>query len=446
MSLALLLPLLAAPQDNITLSEGAHVHGLCWFRMVRAGQSLSEELRDVGEGAWAEVAAWTGQPEGPLEAPFLVNLYAKRREYASAVEGTVAGASEGTVAWGHWESRQVHVKVQPVLDERKYDELGLPQGTLRRAAREVARLAILDAAGAHDLAPRWFTEGLSAWAAQRGMVAIERASDDLALCPLRSTAVVRVQGLARSGRLPLLQDVLLDDPGELTDPERRALHEVLFEHLAQDDAWRALGPRLARGLRGEALLAELELDSLEAGFLAWLEGQRAPWRQELGELGLHAEGLQQLTLKGESARCWATTPPPPQPYTIQGEYLLYKNGEGVGQVNVMLGRLGEDYIMFTFNTRGGVVVFRYDSAMDAAGEPPFVEIQRRPLETPLPARTWVPFSIHVNEEGQVSGVVGEHELIPFDTTGRAMDGAWGIGTFAGSIGIWRDVECVPGKR
>ena len=92
MSLALLLPLLVAPQDNITLSEGAHVHGLCWFRMVRAGQALSEELRDVGEGAWAEVAAWTGQPEGPLEAPFLVNLYAKRREYASAVEGTVVAS------------------------------------------------------------------------------------------------------------------------------------------------------------------------------------------------------------------------------------------------------------------------------------------------------------------------------------------------------------------
>jgi len=444
MSFALLLPLLVASQDDFSLSEGAHVHALCWFRMVRAGGALSEELRDAGEAAWAEAAAWTGQPEGPLEAPFLVNLYAKRREYVGAVEGTVSGAAEGSVAWGHWESRQVHVKIQPVLDERKYDALGLPHGTLRQAAREVARLAVIDAGGDPDLAPRWFLEGLAGWSAQRGLESIERASNDLARCPHRSTAAAQAQELLRAGRLPQLREVLLDAPGPLTAAERMALHEVLFEHLAEDEAWRARGPRLARGWKGEALLAELDIDALEAGFFTWLEALRPPWREELGSLGFHMDGLQQLTFKGESASCWATAPPPPPPYTIRGEFYLYKDREGMGQVNVMLGRLGEDYIMFAFNTQGGAVAFRYDSAMDAAGQPPFVEIQGKTLDPPLPPRTWVPFAIHVDEDGQVSGEVGDEDLMPFDTTGRRMDGAWGIGTFAGSIGVWRDVECVPG--
>jgi hypothetical protein len=450
--LTILLPLLTAPltplQDDFLLTEGAHVHGLCWFHMERAGEALSEELRDVGEAAWSEVAAWTGAADEPLETPFVLNLYAKRKQFASAVEGTVAGASKNTTAWGHWESRQVHLKVQPILSERTYSELGLPPLSLRKAAREVAGLALTEASGGDpSLAPaRWFREGLAGWAAQRAMVSQERAVDGLG-CPAWSTSFDVVQELQRGGRLPLLSEVLLDAPGELGLAERRALHEVFFTYLASDEAWLARGPRLARGWKGEALLAEVDADGLEAGFLAWLATQAPIWHEDAPALAHHLEGLQQTPVKGGSSRCWAVEPPPEGSYTVRGEYFLYRDSDAMGQVNVMLGRLEDDYLSVSFNTVVGVHAWRYSAARDADGEPPFIELTSKFMDPQLAHRRWTPFAIHYDQDQErVTVEVGEERLRPLDTTGRDMHGAWGLGTFTGSIGVWRDVECVPSER
>ena len=448
----LLLSLLVSPapsqQDDYLLSEGPHVQGLCWFRAERAGEALSEELLEVGEASWEAARGWTGLAAGPLEAPFLVNLYAKRKEFSASVEAIESGASKNRTAWSHWPSRQAFVKVLPILTERTYSELGLPPLTLREVAREVARLHLLEAShGDPALAPAdWFLEGVMGWCAQEAMVQIQRANHGLE-APAWSTPFHDVQRLQAEGLLPSLSRLLTDDVDGLAPSRIQALQQVLVAFLAGQDQVRALGPRLARGLKGDALLAELEVDDLELAFLAWVSAQSPQWYEDAPAMARHMDGLQQTPVKGESSRCWSTAAPPAGSYTIRGEFLLYRGADPMGQVNVMLGRDGDDYISVSFNTVVGVHAWRYNSARDAEGKPPFIEITSKALEPALRPRVWTPFAVHYDDsQERVTIEIGDERLRPFDTTGRPMSGHWGLGTFIGSVGVWRGVECVPYQR
>jgi hypothetical protein len=450
MNAAHLLALLALPvpsvrlpaQDGLLVAEGTLAHGVCWFHAERAGTRLAEELRDVAEAAWIAARPWTGAP-AELDSPLTVNLYAKRKEFVAAVDGTQPGASKGRVAWGDWGSRQVHVKLRPLMGERSFEQIGLPAPSLRAAAGEVAGLARGAATDGERRGPRWFNEGLDRWCAEQAMGAIGRALDGVHE-PAWSTLIARTQDLARGGRLPTVAELVADEPGELNHAERLALHAVFFDYLAQagGEPWTKLAPRVAAGLSGEALAELLDTEPHEAGFPSWLNAQQPAWVEDHPALADHGEGWVQTPLKGRNAVCWSTTPPPAKGYTIRGEFYVYRDSGGKGQVNVVLGRLPNgDFISVSFNTPMGVHAWRFDAAKDAAGEAPFVEVTSKVLDPPLSARNWIAFEIHVVDE-RVFVTVGDTDLAPFDTVGRPMDGLWGLGTLAGSIGLWRGVECV----
>ncbi|MDA1264227.1 MAG: hypothetical protein O2816_04015 [Planctomycetota bacterium] len=448
MTTALLLSLLALPatavsiQDDYLLAEGQHVDGLCWFRAVRACEALPRELCDVGSATWRHVAPWVGVDAGPLERKLLVNLYAKRTEFVSAVEGIQPGASAGVTLWSDWGVRQIHAKVQPILSERTYEDVGVPATTLRGVAEEVARLALLDATEGEALAPRWFVEGLVVSGAQAALVEVGRAFSGVEE-PEWSTAIAVCQTLGQEGRLPSVTDLLQDASEELRPAERRALHGIFFAYLAAEgEGWEELGPRVARGLKGEALLAEVDVDGLEGGFATWLHGQRPLWIEAEPALAGCDSHYVQTPLKGNNAVSWSTLPPPEGPYEIRGEFLVYRNDINMGQVNVVLGRVGDDYLSVSFNTQNGVHAWAYTAELERKGEPPFREVTSKALDPLLPSRAWIEFAIRVADE-RVAIRVGEHELYPFDTTGRPMTGAWGVGTFTGSVGQWRNLEVVP---
>ena len=409
--------------------------GLCWFHTERAGEALPEELRDVGEAAWREVCAWTGRDaEEPLEVPITINLYPKRKLFVAAVESIESGASKDRAAWGDPDSHQIYVKVQPLLGEWPFLEIGIPEVSLRAAAREVAVMAMAQVEGGAFTHP-WLREGLAELVAERALIAIGRASAAGA-APADSTALWRVRELARAGRLPTVAEILAGEIGDLGGAERRALHGVWLRYLASREE-----PSAIVGLAaGEGQ----DLEEFERGFPAWLEAQTPIWHEETPATAVHGEGLAQTAIRGQNALCWAVEPPPSGSYEIRGEFLLYHNEEAMGQANVLLGLLDTgDYISVAFHTPTGVLLWRYDSALARQGKPAFVALTSKTITPPFAAREWVPFSVRYDaQQERIFVEVAGTRLRPQDTTGRDMSGAWGLGVLPGMPALWRGVECV----
>lgn len=433
MKIPLLLCLALVPQaeDDYTLAEGTHVHGLCWFRMERAGVTLAEEVRDVGESAWTRASRWCDVEPGE---PWTVNICAERKEFVGMVEGLQPGAAKGTSSFAHWESRQVFAKVQPMQKERTFDQLGMPAVTLRRVSWELAEQVMTEVGGGEDRSPLWLREGLAEYVAQQAMVENSRAQEGL-VCPAWSTFFAICQDLTLTGRMPSLEDILTGQSFEASDAERRAVHAVAFAYLTEQESFAPMVPLLARG-------EPLDLSPLMAGvgLDLWLYKKQPLWKEDSASLAVGVEGMVQVVAKGRDARCWRTGPPPAPEYKIEGEMHLYRDKDGMAQANVLFGRLHTgDYLQASFNSLRGFYVWSYDADADAEGKPAFTEVVKAPTYN-TPARKWVPFSIVVQgDEARVK--IDNIKMPPFSTKGREMVGLWGVGSFAGTSVVWRNLSC-----
>ncbi len=438
------LPPDAASQDH-HFAEGEHLHAVCWFHSELAGDRLAEELRDVGEAAWEIAGAWIGLGSEPPEIPLTLNAFETRRDFRDAVEGIRSGASEGRTAWGDWESRQVHVRLMPVLSDRVLNRVGSPVGSLRGVAVEVARLALREASGGELLAPAWFADGLAAWVADRALVRCGRALEGSA-DPWFSTRILLAQELEAAGRAPLLEELLTDAESELAEAERRALLEVLFAHLderlGEEEGWQALTPRISRGLSGSELLEALSevipLAELDRGWRIWLAQQEPPWEEEIASFSPHPEGWVQLARPKTGATCWVHPPAPATPHRIRGEFFIFPNKLGQAQVFLRIGRGDGDHLLLDVDLKGSVTLWVHEPSAAEAER----AVARRPLEPRMQPRTWIPFEVSVLAD-EVLVEVGGREPALFRVRGRPLGGHWGVTTKGGCTTLWRGLECEP---
>lgn len=440
-------------QDHPTeiVQYGDHFTVICWFVGERTQDRLASETLRVVEHTWAGASALYGVAPDPLgDLVFQINVDDTRKTFLSRVNGIQAKAVEKDFGWSHHGSRAAFVRLQPPAPERVLDQLGMPPRTLRRAAREAARLARLEASGGIDAAPAWFAEGSAAWLAERAMQAEGRSAPGFE-SPFLGTRLHRVRVALGEQRLPSLEEFLAGAQGLLELQEVDALRELFFTFLMQSsslEAWTALGPGLATGLATgqpiENLIAELstllDLDQaldLEPAFHTWLDGLRPLWREEVPSMSVHPEGWIQTPILGRNAACWAVEPAGPEAYEISGEFMLFRDRTGMGQANVLLGELDGNFIQVMFNTVTGVKVFEYD--LESAEYKP---ITSKGLEIPYPILEWVAFRVWYEDERVFIEVHGQ-ALRPFDVTGRDMSGAWGVGAYKGTSLIWRNLGIAP---
>lgn len=457
-ALTLVAAALPGPPQDGPYAEGPHVQVRCHFHSERVGDDLAAEVRDVAERVWSGARVLHGVSAEPLERPFELHLYATRkgeRGYEAAVNGLQPGAARGTVRWSHWGARSVHVRVRPVATDRMLELAGLPPEPLRNSARGVAVLARLEATGGEDRAPGWFAAGAAGWLADRALVEQGRAAPGDRGVWL-STALATVRRLQAAGDLPALEE-LLADRLEPTSPGRSALQAAFFAFLTGRlggvEGWGELGPALTRGTDFDpgsdpgaglgALATALgwderaaELPRLEREFHAWLRARAPLWEEQDPALAHHPEGWVQAPVI-QNAICWRAAPPPAPAYEIRGEFELHRAKDGSGQVNLLVGRLGGDFLQVSANLQGGVVVWDYRAA---SGQ--FERIQSREWVVPMPVGEWVPFELLVADE-ELRVRIGGLPLLPVSVRGRDMTGQWGLGTFKGSTTLWRGLAIGP---
>jgi hypothetical protein len=66
-------------------------------------------------------------------------------------------------------------------------------------------------------------------------------------------------------------------------------------------------------------------------------------------------------------------------------------------------------------------------------------LQSKGWTTPFGLRDWQAFEIRVLEEDAYVSVANV-QLSPFSVLGRDMGGAWAVGTFKGSVTLWRNLR------
>ncbi len=447
-----LMPLAGAQdQPDYMIAESEHFHVLCWFYSERSGQTLPDALLLSGEEVMAQGALLFGGSKDVDAAPFQLFIYSTRKGasgYIAGAESVSPGSASGTVDLAHWASRSVHVRMRPFPVDRSLVELRVPTDCLRRASAGIAHLTRQDLAGGQDTAPRWFAEGAAQYLATRALAA--RGTDGLGDESIwLGTQVFVVRSLIADGRLPVLEDVLADSLGELEESAVESLHAVLFEflmeHLAtRGEAWGQLRARLTRGPRGPELLPVLEewlgdggIGGLEAHFHRWLQERRPAWNDAQPALQRHPEGWAQAPLQG-NAIAWRSESVPEPPYRIRGEFRAFLDPRtSTAQANILFGRLGEDFLQASIHSDAGISVWDHSHEKNS-----YEMLQSQAWSTPFQLPDWQPFEVRVlGEDAYVS--VANEQLPPFSIVGRDMGGGWAVGTFKGSVTLWRDLKIEP---
>ena len=447
-----LMPLVEAQdQPDFMLAEGEHLQVLCWFYSERTGQALPDALLLSGQEVMAQGLTLFGGSADAGTAPIQLFIYTTRKGasgYIAGAESVSPGSAPGTVDLAHWASRTVHIRMRPYPGDRPLVELGVPTDCLRRACAGIAHLTRQDLAGGQDTAPRWFAEGAAQYLATRALAG--RGTDGLGDASIwLGTQVLAVRRMIAGGSLPVLEDVMADSVGELEESAIESLHAVLFEflmeHLAdRGEAWGQLRTRLTRGVRGPALVSVLEewlgaggIGGLEAHFHRWLQERGPAWDDAQPALQRHPEGWAQAPLQG-NAIAWRKETVPEPPYRISGEFRTFLDQRtSTAQANVIFGRLGADFLQVSIHSDTGVSVWDYSQEKDN-----FEMLQSKGWSTPFQLRDWQPFEVRVLGEDAYVRVASE-QLSPFSVLGRDMRGDWAVGTFKGSVTLWRNLSIEP---
>ena len=466
----------AAQSYDYPAVAGESVDVVCWFMRLAHGERMATDLMKLGDTLAGEASGTYGLDAPPQRV--VMNAYEARvgKAHPGLVDSADAlepGLAEGTACVHHWETRGVHVKVQPVAGDPLTTEVGFPTMSLRKAGVELAHLLRRDATGGADLAPRWFARGSALWLADRALVSMGRAEADEA-CPAVSTRVQLVLGLRDTGRLPTIEEVLAGRPGDpeagdLTEEEAVALESSLVRYLVDRlgrEGFLRLGPRLTRAASAAEAEAHLRAalegaepagdgPGIDAGFLGWLDARPAHWIEEVPGFYLHPEGRISVPFGRESGLTWAGLPPAKE-YVVRAEVRILRNRNGIGQANVCLGRLPNgDYLVIALSTTEGVKAWTYDAA--SAG---FNEMTRVEMGKGLRHQRWYRITVRVSasqpgaEPDRVTVFVrdlGDPDaksvrMRPLPVDGRDMSGAWGVGCLANSATVWRDLTIEPYER
>lgn len=427
----------AASQDeperrDYQYAEGRAFEVFATWSSEQGGDATAEQALRVAEAVAAQLAARTGlhlAPEGEQPARALINLYQRPKDLGQ-LRRSMGMEPEAGQPFMEAGGGVMHLAIQPALSNRTLSEVGLPSWTLRQIGRKAGSSWVERVAPGQLAGPAsWAWEGLVLGAVQ---AALERSgqAQTASLDPSLGQEYSAVAALLEQGQQP--QDLLaLESQTAAGRGVRRVLAGALVAPQGQ-----GLGEWLRSG--GDPLAAlEDPLGLLQAARASFVGKEL-----EVAAYGTVERGWVQAALGNRSSRCWSREPVGREEYTLSGRLTLYaplvksnKKARPGGQVNLLLGRVGEEYISVVFNTITGVTVYRYEAL---TGEYRILVEQKSGAF--VPANT--PFEFRV----QIGPKIGSIELngrpiTTFTTDGRDMTGQYGTGAQAGcGVALWTELR------
>ncbi|MFT7679078.1 MAG: hypothetical protein ACI8QC_003077 [Planctomycetota bacterium] len=391
------------------------------WRLEGTGDALAEQAVVFADRVAELLSARTGlqlAAEGE-EAPLaLINLYQRPKDLGQVRKGMGLEPDSGA-PFCEPGGLTAHVAVQPAVANLLLRAQGIPPWVLCVIGEQAGHSWVERAApGQWAGAAGWAWNGLVLNAVQTALLesgkALEPEHDPLLGWEGSQMQRQRDAGL---GIAELLGLALEDGAG-------RATRRVLAKALAAPEG-QSLGQVLSQG-DPLAQLADPSslLDAQQASFVGW----------ELNTPSIAPldDGWLQSTRGGTSSRCWSVAPVGREKFKLTARVILYaplmkpsKSVRPPGQTNLLLGRIGEDYISVTFNTISGLTVFNYQSL---TGEYRVLVKQTGGLHVP----TNVPFEFSVSIDKELGVVtLNGNQVATFSTSGRDMSGLYGMGAQAG---------------
>lgn len=443
MRLLPILPLLvlavaaAASQDEPKTRDYQYAEGKAFevfgnWASEQGGDATAEQAIRLADGVAQQLAERTGlslASEGEAPARALINIYQRPKDLGQ-IRRSMGLEPEAGRSFMEQGGGVLHVAMQPALTNRTLNEIGLPAWMLRKIGQQAGRSWVERAAPGQLAGPSaWIWEGLVLGAVQAAMEQDGQAQSAVREATLGYELGVVENALSEGQSLREL--LTLDLAGAAGRGARRILAGALVapEGLGLGQ-WLSMGGDPLSSLENPASLLGLA---------------RASYTGKELEVPAYAaldQGWIQAALGTRSSRCWTREPAGREDYSLVGRVTLYaplvKNNKKTrpgGQVNLLIGRVGEEYISVVFNTITGVTVFRYEAL---TGE--FRVLVKQKNGTFVPANE--PFEFKVSVGPKIGSVeLNGKPIATFTTEGRDMTGQYGTGAQAGcGLALWSELR------
>ncbi|MBL8857508.1 MAG: hypothetical protein JNL28_03255 [Planctomycetes bacterium] len=424
-------------------ARGAHFLVVAhWDSQASADTALAaaEAVVPFAESIFGQLA-----PVGAV--PIQIHLFASAAALAASEHARSHGAHALEGSFVCDESGSAFVAARPELDAVTLDLIGLPLPTrfdVAQAAFEAcARRAWTHAARL----PGWLYEGAAIWAAEEAVAARHWAKERDEE-PGAATRTLRAQVLLANGALPEWLALIEGVPAGLTRDERRAVLAQWFRFLKTSeqapllarlvDAARRSGAEadaqafVARAAR-TAVARDAAGAALQTGFEDWLRARAPAWQELHGALWPLGNVWAQAAGRDHNALTWRVLPPASSHYELKGELTILPGA--TRQANVLLGRAADAFVQVAFIADYGIDVFRFSAA-------PGKQAQWKKLATvaipELTEGTQHAFKL-VAHGARLVVWLADKPVLALDVPENALDGAFGLGAYAGSACLWREL-------
>lgn len=430
-----------AEDEPVTVREGRWFRVVCHFEHERAADDALAAVEAAGR-----IAAELYGLRAPAEADRPeVNLYRTIADYEAVEARLTKGRFKRNLAFAHYETQSAHVALQPPVSEEVLDGLGLPLLTQNLLAHEAAHTVRYRWMPTFRDHPMWLVDGAAIHIAVEAEL-VRRRIPGVTESPLSATEIRHVQRVLEEGRLPSADGILKDETDALSFYERYAVRWLFFRYLATGPHAKAFAGvmRKLRQLGGGADLGERlqkrVLDAtngaadLDAAFRAWARALEPAWEEVYRSLDVSGDAWFQAAFPGANAIAWRTAAAPAEGYDLAGSFEILP-GAGV-QMNVLLDRTPEGLVSVAMRSDGWVTVFEFDVASNRwTRRASFERESLRGLRGGA-------FSLRVRP-GSLAVEIDDAPAVEVALPGRTMRGPWGLGTQAGTCGLWREVVATP---
>lgn len=402
-----------------------HVHGL---DAKAAAQALDA----------CETAATVWNALEPIENSKLldVHLYRDRADYEAADQRLNAGALKRNGAFANWGDMSAHVWLQPPQSPKSLDELGLPLMTRRLLIHEATHLLRYASLPNHRSHPHWLADGIGQYISEKTMKQhgwIESAESD----PGFSTHIVRVQKLIHQQRLPSIRQVLDDEIDAFSFYDRYALRWMFVRFLDDSGVWKQVysearrigGGKSYRGRLARAVQDRLAAASLgDKEFAAYVLALIPRWHEATRSMNATGDVWVQTAFTNADAECWSSDAVSPS-WSVRGTLRI--SVDESQRLAVLFGGVGREAYSVSLSSVGGVVVSRR-----GAGDRKWEEVRRAACRA-IESNRDLAFEASIGGGALRLTIAGRTVIEQAVSTD--WSGTWGLGTNAGSTGVWKAI-------
>ncbi|MEM7234077.1 MAG: hypothetical protein AAF517_18010 [Planctomycetota bacterium] len=423
------------PGPDATVLDGPHFRVVLHFPCPTGAQ----DALDAAESAWPFVVDWYGMEPKRISSPLEIHVYEEVSDYERVEQSLTRGRFRSNLAFAHHQTRTGHIALQPKISQSAGYRIGLPSQTLRLIAHEAFHIATYYASSNARWFPDWLDEGAATWVEQQAMVRIGQSPADESYDPWAGTYSWLIARLLRRGSLPDLNAFLSDQLAGLRSIERYAYHKTFFRFLVEEHP--GLLARLLKTVKSECredLALRLKLDmkasshggvaGLEAAFQEFVLGLQPVWVERRRSLECAGDEWVQIAFRGSDALAFSTVPTPGRHFELATTAEVIEGGREA--MFVILGFAGVRHLRVTLSRNGDLRIQRHDGR--------FARTIARAAKRVAPAG---PVTLRVQVRlGHIRVFADETLAVEAEVPARELEGAWGLGIYQRSAGIWKDVR------